>query len=437
MDLKKVGQKFLRIINIIGSLGVNKTDDSELKSYKTILTIAAIVTILNLVLFVFWYFSMDRVFAAYTLLICAILHTINLTLFRFHRSFFILKNVYFVLMYVYVIFYQTSMGGYIGSVEYIMYGIPILVGTQMFYKNKTVKMLWFASYILMAIVLYLLEPIVSKNHIPLPDNIILFTKLNNFIMIASLMVLSINYFLRVIRAEKQKSDALIRNILPSTVVDELNSLGLSHPVLIPKATIIFMDFVGFTRLTQQMSPEELVKILNEHFVSFDKIFKMHYVEKLKTIGDGYMAVGGLPEINNSHTLDVALAGLKVLDYMKNKVKDLDWNIRIGIHTGPMVAGIIGETKFSYDVWGHTVNLCSRLESAGKPGCINVSEDFYQITKDFFDFEERGYIDIKNSDPVKMYLLKDLKSHLKTKEYHPNTSFYELYNTFSKKTKKLD
>jgi adenylate cyclase len=430
MKLKEIGSKIVGFINWVGKLGVNKTDDVELKSHKIILTISQIVTVLNLAFFSFEYFKMDRLTAAYTLLICGIIHTISLILFRFHRNFLILRDTYFIVMYIYVIFYQTSMGGYIGSVEYIMYGIPLLVGTQMFYKDKNIKMYWFLSYIIMAIVLYLLEPIISKNHSPLPDNIILFTKLNNFVLIAALVVLSINYFLGVIRAEKQKSDALIRNILPSTVVDELNSLGISHPVLIPKATVIFMDFVGFTAITQKMTPLELVAILNEHFVNFDTIFKKHNIEKLKTIGDGYMAVGGLPEINHSHPLDVALAGLKILNYMDNKVKDLDWNIRIGIHTGPMVAGIIGETKFSYDVWGHTVNLCSRLETAGKQGEINVSEDFYEYTKNFFEFEQRGYIDIKNSDPVKMYLLKDLKPHLKTKKFHPNSKFYEDFKIYS-------
>lgn len=430
MLLKKITDKIVGLISWAGSVGINKTDNAELKSNKTILTIALMVAIINLGLFSIEYFKMGRDIAAYTLFLCAIMHLISLIFFKFHRNFKIFRNTFFIVMYIYVIFYHTSMGGYIGSVEYIMYGIPLLIGTQMFYKNKSIKMFWFAAYIVMAILLYLLEPIISKNVMPLPDHIILFTKLNNFIFIAGLVVLSINYFLRVIRTEKQKSDALIRNILPSSVVDELNALGLSYPVLIPNATAIFMDFVGFTKITQKMSPQEFVAILNEHFVNFDQIFKKHNVEKLKTIGDGYMAVGGLPEENHSHPLDVALAGLQVLDYMENKEKDLDWNIRIGIHTGPMVAGIIGETKFSYDVWGHTVNLCSRLETAGKPGNINVSEDFYKYTKNFFEFEQRGYIDIKNSKPVKMYLLKDLKAHLKSTAYHPNAKFYELFEIYS-------
>ena len=431
MQLRKIRAKIVGFIIRLGSIGINDSDDVELKSHKTILTIALMTAILNLGYFSYEYFKMGRVSAAYTLLVCATVHIVGLILFRFHRNFKILRDTSFIIMYIYVIFYQTSMGGYIGSVEYIMYGIPLLIGTQMFYKNKNIKVFWFVAYMIMAIGLYLLEPIISKNVIPLPDNLILLTKLNNFILISSLVVLSINYFLNVIRAEKQKSDALIRNILPSSVVDELNALGLSHPILIPKATVIFMDFVGFTKITQKMSPQELVSILNEHFINFDKIFKRYNVEKLKTIGDGYMAVGGLPEINHSHPLDVALAGLQILDYMENKEKDLDWNIRIGIHTGPMVAGIIGETKFSYDVWGHTINLCSRLETAGKPGNINVSEEFYRYTKDFFEFEERGFIDIKNSDPVQMYLLKDLKSELRTKRFHANSKFYKLFETYSK------
>ncbi len=201
--------------------------------------------------------------------------------------------------------------------------------------------------------------------------------------------------------------------------------------MVPSATAIFMDFVNFTSFTEAMAPQELVSTLNEHFTNFDQIFRDHKVEKLKTIGDGYMAVGGLPETNNSHPLDVALAGMSVLLYMKNRYKneEIVWNVRIGIHTGAMIAGIIGKTKFSYDVWGSGVNLCARLEAASKPGCINVSQAFKDLTSDFFDFEPRGLVEIKNSKPIEMYFLTDIKEHLKREHFVPNSKFYELYDHF--------
>lgn len=432
MGIKSIKNSFVKFLNYIGSIGVTNTDTPETRSHKIIITVALYVAIANLVYFAFVYWAMGRFAAAYTLLVCSIIHIISLILFRFHRNFKFIRDSTFIVMYFYIIFYHVTMGGYVKSVEYIMYGIPILNGTQIFYKDKRWKWFWYAAYMVMAIVLYFLEPIISQGVEPLPDSIVLLTKFNNFVLIASMVILSISYFIAIIRAEKQKSDVLIRNILPSSVVEELNDYGISKPIFIPQATVVFMDFSGFTQLTENLSPQEMVTVLNEHFVEFDKIFKSHNVEKLKTIGDGYMAVGGVPEENKTHPLDVALACLKILHYMQNKSKDKDWKIRIGIHTGPMVAGIIGESKFSYDVWGHTINLCSRLESSGVTGSINVSEDFYQNTRDIFEFEERGFIEIKNGPPVKMYLLKDLKPQLRQSPFHPNKEFYDIHSNYSLK-----
>jgi class 3 adenylate cyclase len=284
---------------------------------------------------------------------------------------------------------------------------------------------------LTGIVLYFLEPYIAEGMVPLPHRIVLLTLVNNFVLIASLIFLTVNYYTNILKAEKLKTDELIHSILPAPVVSELNTHGKSNPIMIPRATAIFMDFVGFTRITQEMGPHELVSILNEHFTNFDQIFVKHKVEKLKTIGDGYMAVGGLPEPNNSHPLDVALAAMSVISYMKEKNKEnsIKWKLRIGIHTGPMVAGIIGETKFSYDVWGSSVNLCSRLETASMPDCINVSEEFMEFTKDFFDFEPRGCIEIKNREPVNMYFLTDIKKELRSAHFQPNELFYERYKQY--------
>lgn len=246
-------------------------------------------------------------------------------------------------------------------------------------------------------------------------------------------MLSTRYFIRRINQEKLKSDNLIRNILPDSVVDELNQKGIYMPIMVPKATAIFLDFVSFSKNTFNLNPQDLVASLNEHFSAFDEIFKRNKVEKLKTIGDGYMAVGGIPDSNNTHPLDVAVAALEILKYidnLKEKKRINDWDVRIGIHTGPMVAGIIGKTKFAYDVWGNSVNLCARLETTSKPNCINVSHEFMQNTIEFFDYEPRGLIEIKNGQPTEMFFLKDLKEHFRSETYLPNQKFQESYQEYS-------
>jgi adenylate cyclase len=324
------------------------------------------------------------------------------------------------------------MGGYIGSTGYINYGIAALNGILIFYKTNRIKFAWFFIYLATAIILYFLDPLISEGSVPLSDSLTVIMFLNNFILISGMVMISASYFLNIIRKEKLKSDLLIRSILPEAVVNELNENSRSNPILVPQATIIFMDFVGFTQITQSLEPHQLVAELNKHFTVFDKVFKSHKVEKLKTIGDAYMAVGGLPEPNSTHPLDVALAAMRIIAYLDTTApKDhLEWKVRIGIHTGSVIAGIIGETKFSYDVWGGNVNLCSRLESAGKPGQINVSKEFMECTRDFFEFEDRGFIEIKHSEPVHMFFLIDIKSSLKAARFQPNNKFFELYKDFS-------
>ncbi|MFZ4544771.1 MAG: adenylate/guanylate cyclase domain-containing protein [Saprospiraceae bacterium] len=426
---RKIATQLNQFLLKIGSIGFAESDSVQLKSYKTIATIAIYATILNLLYFAYEYSAMGRDAAALTLGIFAVLNIINLIVFRITRNFKLFRNNYFNAFYFYLIIYHTVMGGFIGSVVYIFYAIPALVGVQMFYEDKMTKRRWLILYLATSIVLYFLEPIISVGMVPLPERIVLLTFLNNFILITIMVVLAINYYKNQIMEEKRKTDLLIRNILPESVVNELNEKGKSIPILTQSATAIFMDFVGFTAITRNMLPTELVSILNDYFTSFDQIFKEHNVEKLKTIGDGYMAVGGLPIPNKTHTIDVALAALKILMYMeeKNRDRSIPWNIRIGIHTGPMVAGIIGESKFSYDVWGSSVNLASRLESSGKSGAINVSYDFMVSTKDFFDFEDRGLIEIKNVEPTRMYFLLDIKPELKQDHFTPNTQFFEMYN----------
>ena len=431
-ELSNLVTMFKRFITWVGSIGYAPGDNEELKSHKAILTIGIYVSVLNLLTFFPVYIRIGRINAAITLIILAFAFTVNLILFRIHRNFRIFRDTTFIGLYIYIIVYHSVMGGYIGSTGYINYGIAALSGILIFYKSYKLKNTWFIIYLVTAIILFFLEPVISKGMVPLSDSLTTIMFVNNFILISGMVMLSANYFIKIIRREKLKSDLLIRNILPEIVVNELNQHGRSHPIMVPWATAIFMDFVGFTKITQKMEPQELVSVLNEHFTNFDQIFREHKVEKLKTIGDGYMAVGGLPETNHSHPVDVALAAIKILIYMKNKKdKNIDWNIRIGIHTGPMVAGIIGETKFSYDVWGGSVNLCSRLETASKPGFINVSQEFMEYTNEFFEFEPRGLVEIKNCEPTRMYFLTDIKEQLRSAHFRPNSRFFELYEKYAR------
>jgi class 3 adenylate cyclase len=201
------------------------------------------------------------------------------------------------------------------------------------------------------------------------------------------------------------------NILPSAVAEELKEKGSAEAKLIDEVTVIFTDFKGFTQLSERLSPKALVAEINACFSKFDLIMEKYGVEKIKTIGDSYMAVGGLPNANHTHAKDVVNAALEIQNYMsEHKSKreisgELYFEIRIGVHTGPVVAGIVGVKKFQYDIWGDTVNTASRMESSGEAGKVNISETTYEKVKNDFNCVFRGEIAAKGKGMLKMYFVE--------------------------------
>jgi len=234
--------------------------------------------------------------------------------------------------------------------------------------------------------------------------------------------------------ERNKSEKLLLNILPKDVAKELKDKGFAEPVLFENVSVMFTDFKGFTTIAETLSPQELIKDLDACFVQFDKITERYNLEKLKTIGDSYMCAGGIPRRNQTHAVDCVLAALEIQGFM-NMMKELKENmgfpygeLRLGIHSGPLVAGVIGEKKFAYDVWGDTVNTASRMESSGTPGKINISYSTYEVVKDYFECEYRGDVSAKNKGVVKMYYLNRIKPEFSKDDAGlvPNGKFWEVY-----------
>jgi class 3 adenylate cyclase len=221
---------------------------------------------------------------------------------------------------------------------------------------------------------------------------------------------------RQLESEKEKSDKLLRNILPEAIANELKSQGKTEARHYEHVSVMFVDFAGFTAITASMKPNELVEELHTCFSYFDEITEKYGLEKIKTIGDAYMCAGGIPNSNETHTRDMTNAAFEIMDFVKKRHKaklaegKVYWNARIGIHVGEAIAGVVGSRKFTYDIWGDTVNTAARMESNSEPGKINISHAAKEAlpVSSIFNYQSRGKISVKGKGELEMYFVDLLK-----------------------------
>jgi class 3 adenylate cyclase len=209
-------------------------------------------------------------------------------------------------------------------------------------------------------------------------------------------------------AARKQSDGLLLNILPEEVAEELKSTGTTTAKHYDNVTVLFTDFVNFTQAGENMSPQNLIDELHTCFKAFDEITSKYNIEKIKTIGDAYLAVCGLPTADHKHAENVVSAATEINSFMANRLAHMGsertFAVRIGIHSGSVVAGIVGVKKFAYDIWGDTVNTAARMEQHGEAGRINISETTYELVKNKFPCEYRGEVEAKGKGVMKMYFM---------------------------------
>ncbi|MBK9285857.1 MAG: HD domain-containing protein [Sphingobacteriaceae bacterium] len=211
-----------------------------------------------------------------------------------------------------------------------------------------------------------------------------------------------------LEAEKEESERLLHNILPRKIANELKLNGSIEPLRYNEASVLFTDFKGFTATSSTISPQELVTELNDIFKGFDYIMEKHGVEKIKTIGDAYMAACGIPIESDNHALRIIYAAFDMITFLheRGKRSKIKWEMRVGVHSGPLVAGVVGTKKFTYDIWGDTVNTGSRMESNSEPGRINISQTTFDLIKHQFNCEYRGKLSAKGKGEIDMYFVNN-------------------------------
>jgi adenylate cyclase len=302
-------------------------------------------------------------------------------------------------------FIQWSIGGAFeaGFVMAWAFLGPLIA---LMYFSLRQSLVWLGLYLVNVVITAVFNDVFAAHGYAVPDA----TKLLFFAMnlsIASIVVFAFaSYFVRTALVEKAKADRLLLNILPEKTARTLKSREGIIADEFESVSVLFADIVGYTAYSSEIRPADLVAKLNEIFHRFDELAVRHRLEKIKTIGDAYMVVGGLPEPHERPDHAIAEMGLEMLTAISGVTKEdgSAFAVRIGIHTGPVVAGVIGKSKFAYDLWGDTVNVASRLESNGIPGRIQVSDTFYRKLKDDFFFEKRGPIPVKGKGEIEAYFL---------------------------------
>jgi adenylate cyclase len=236
-----------------------------------------------------------------------------------------------------------------------------------------------------------------------------------------------------VAAEKaqESAQALLRKVLPGPIAEELGASGHVEPRYHESTTILFADFKDFTRLTESLDPAKLLGQLGQNFSRFDEIAGANRLETLKTIGDAYVCVGGLPRPNRTHAIDACLAALQMQQFVRNsnrqreKLRLSSWDLRIGVNTGSVVAGLIGTRRFTYDIWGNAVNVAQRMEESCEPGRVNVSASTFHQTRSLFTTQERGAVQVKHLGAIDMYFLDRIRPELSADAdgFVPNTQFW--------------
>ncbi|TMK64392.1 MAG: adenylate/guanylate cyclase domain-containing protein [Actinobacteria bacterium] len=300
---------------------------------------------------------------------------------------------------------QWSLGGFKASSAVSLWAFTSPLGALLFVGARQ-AVPWFLAFAALVGVSAGIDPALASGAPHIPNAVVVVFFGLNVLGVSTTAYVLLQYFVRARERAMAESERLLLNVLPEPVAARLKREQAIIADAHPAVTVLFADIVGFTPLSERLSPEDVVVLLDQVFARWDALAARYGVEKIKTIGDAYMVAGGIPVPRDDHAEAIAEMALAMLPAADRSAAEMGvpLTVRIGIATGPVVAGVIGRAKFIYDLWGDTVNTASRMESHAAPGTIQVSEDLYQRLRDHYDLRPRGTIDVKGKGPMTTYVL---------------------------------
>jgi class 3 adenylate cyclase len=394
-----------RPLERLALIGVAPEDSDDVRVQKVTVTLAASTMTALMVVWVGTYLALGlRLSAAIpfthqvasVVTIVAFARTKNYRFFRFSQIVLILFLPFLL---------QWSLGGYVASSAVSLWALVGVFGALFFYSARQ-AVPWFAAFVVLTLFSGLIDPRLAASAPTIPIGIQVSFFVLNILGVSLTAYLLLQYSVRARDAALARSDGLLLNVLPRSIAERLKRNPGVIAERYDEVTVLFADIADFTPFAERTSPEQVVGVLDGIFSAFDELTERHGLEKIKTIGDAYMVAGGLPEPRADHAEAIAALAIEMQAEMARLrvAHGRGLAIRIGIDSGPVVAGVIGRRKFIYDLWGDTVNTASRMESHGVVGRIQVTEATYRRLHDRYRFEDRGETKVKGKGRIRSYLL---------------------------------
>ncbi len=405
-----------RFLGSFTGIGARPGDSDELRLQKSLLTAGSLMILPATLIWGVLFLVYDEPAAGVITLVYAALTVLGLLYLATtgRHGLFALAQLTCTLILPFVL--TLVLGGFTGSSIVILGALMAPLGALL-YANSRHAMAWFGAYLALLALAGLLEPLARRiNNLPFWLITALFVL--NIAMVSALAFLMLNSFVRqkdralqLLRVEQSKSERLLLNVLPRKIAALLKNENRGQIAeRFDAVSVLFADVVHFTELSAVMDPAEMVGLLNEVFSYFDSLVDKYGLEKIRTIGDNYMVAAGVPTPRSDHAQALAWMALEMLEYVRRHPgRQVKLQFRIGMNTGPVVAGIIGQQKFHYDIWGDSVNVASRMETQGEPGRIQITGAMHQLLQDQFICEPRGCIEIKGKGEMETWFLTGVKT----------------------------
>lgn len=394
------------------SLGIAGEEDDEERLQRTSLTLFSLIAAAAAPIWTATYLVLERPLAAAMPAAYMAISIISLVILRSTGRFDVVRAMHVSALLVLPTLFQWVLGGFVNGSAVILWSLTAPLGA-LFAWGRRAAIGWFAAFAVAVGVSALIDPIVARTVEPLPGGVVTIFFAMNTVgppLLAFALLLHVNRerdrAMAALRMEQATSERLLLNVLPESIARRLKGSAEVIADLHDDVTVLFADVVGFTPFAERTPPERVVELLNRVFSAFDELADRFGLEKIKTIGDAYMAVAGVPEPRADHAEAVAEMAMAMQSEAERCVGD-DWpglQIRVGIDTGTVMAGVIGLRKFAYDLWGDTVNTAGRMEAQGLPGRVQVTERVERLLRDRYAFERRGEIDVKGKGPMTTYVL---------------------------------